>query len=806
VELWDNLLALTEADPAFRFLLDGQTVVIDDYLAIRPEAAARVDAAIARGQIQVGPWYTLPDEFLVSGESLVRNLERGLAVGDAHGGAMRIGYLPDSFGHAAQMPQLYHQFGLTHAVVWRGVPSDIRRTAFDWEAPDGTVILTAYMASSYSHGSRLPMMGDALAERLRLAMRDLAPFDPGEHILLMNGNDHVLPQPGLSAATAAAGRALDGTQVRLARLDDYLAQLPKGGWPRWTGELRSSARANVLMGTLSVRIADKQLAFQAARDLERRAEPLAALTGIEAGGFLREAWTLMLENAAHDTACGSGIDAVADEARLRSESVRQIAAEVAGRALARLTAEATGAGAGVSAVVWNPSPFPRSGLVECDLPVEPSGWLAEHRHGTAPTQPLAATGRHLVPTGPIAGCSWSRIRLRPVAGTVREDGARVRVGPESLANDRLTCRLGLDGRLSVVDLDSATEYDGLNQFVDGADAGDEYNYSPPPQDRIVAQPATLGSVRSLLAGPHRGRLEAQLRYQLPARLTDDRRGRSREIVEFPITVRVSLDADSPQLDVEVELENRAEDHRLRVHFPVPFALTESAADTAYHVTRRAVRPAKREAEAPEWELPTFPMRTFVDASDGQRGLALITEGLHEYEILVQRPVVLALTLLRAVGWLSRNDLAYRAGHAGPALPTPGAQVQGRHRFGYSLRFHQHGWEAAGMWRQAEATTIPLELAGLQVGGSDPVQAPARIGLAPRTIQMTACTPAADGYVLRLLNASDGQAEGQVTLHPSPREVHRSDLAGSGTARLAPIEDGYQVVFRPWEIVTLRVRG
>jgi hypothetical protein len=217
VDLWDNLLSLTEADPAFTFLLDGQTVVIEDYLAIRPENRGRVDRAIKAGQIQVGPWYTLPDEFLVSGEALIRNLARGLAIGDAHGGAMRAGYLPDSFGHAAQMPQLYRQFGLRHAVVWRGVPRVIDRVAFQWSAPDGSSVVAAYMGGSYGQGVDLPTAGEALARRIRTVLKAVEPFRPGPDVLLMNGNDHVPPQPGLTAAVAAAAQHLGGISLRLAR-------------------------------------------------------------------------------------------------------------------------------------------------------------------------------------------------------------------------------------------------------------------------------------------------------------------------------------------------------------------------------------------------------------------------------------------------------------------------------------------------------------------------------------------------------------------------------------------------------------
>ena len=123
VHLVDDLLDLLEADPSFtRFLLDGQTAVIDDYLAVRPEAEPRLRALAGAGRLQVGPWMILMDEFMVSGETIVRNLQHGLARAAALGGdaAMRVGYLPDMFGHIAQMPQLLRLAGLEHAVVWRG--------------------------------------------------------------------------------------------------------------------------------------------------------------------------------------------------------------------------------------------------------------------------------------------------------------------------------------------------------------------------------------------------------------------------------------------------------------------------------------------------------------------------------------------------------------------------------------------------------------------------------------------------------------------------------------------------------------
>ncbi len=759
VELWDQLLALTEADPDFRFMMDGQTVVIDDYLEVRPQAKARLEAAIRRRQVQVGPWYTLPDEFVVSGETLVRDLQRGIAAADAHGGSMRVGYLPDSFGHAAQMPQLYRQLGFRYAAVWRGVPLEIDRVAFCWEAPDGSRILTAYMGNSYAQGVDLPTDPAALATRIASALEAIAPFRPTANVLLMNGNDHVLPQAALSAAVRGASGRLDGTTIRLARLDDYLATLPPEGWPRWRGELRSSARANVLMGTLSVRVPDKQRYFAASRTLERMAEPIAAVTGIEAEDALGQAWTLVLQNAAHDTACGSGIDAVAEASRQRSTSALLIAQTVVERGLTRL------AGAGQ---VWNPSLFPRQGLVE----VEGS----------------------LVLTPVIAGCSVASL-------TTTSPQVPATAGARRVENSRLTCELLLDGTLTILDRQTRLRYQGLHRLVDEGDAGDEYNFSPPAVNRQPADPVRNFSSTVGETGPLRASLEARFDLAVYHGLRPDRRARGDRETTLPIRLSLSLEAGVPRLDVELEIINRTPDHRLRAHFPLPFHVSESAADTPFHVTRRPVIGARRDPGAPEIELPTYPMWSFTDVSDGRAGLALIADGLHEYEVLPGPPPELALTLLRSVGWLSRDDLTTRTGNAGPEIETPGAQVLGGHRFRYSLFFHEGDWERGGVWRMAESTLTPL------VAGRGPtVNAPPhRIELSPDSIQMTALLPRPGGYELRVVNASDAPREAGIHLQPQPAEVSSITLAGDVGASIA-LEDGVVgLSLPPWGIATLRVR-
>ncbi len=389
-------------------------------------------------------------------------------------------------------------------------------------------------------------------------------------------------------------------------------------------------------------------------------------------------------------------------------------------------------------------------------------------------------------------------------GAAQTPAGGIRATTDTLENEHLACRLEEGGRFRVDHFDTRTGYTGLNRLVDGGDAGDEYNFSPPVGDALIVEPAHVSSARCLESGPLRGTLEVTIVYRIPKALAPDRRERSRELVELPATLRVSLQAGDPQLDIELELENTGRDHRLRVHFPLPFAVSHSHADGVYHVARRAAVPPRHEPGAPEWELPTYPMRTFVDASDGKAGMALITEGLHEYELVSGEPPALALTLIRAVGWLSRDDLTYRRGHAGPGLETPGAQAQGWHRFRYSLRFHRDDWAAARLWRAAESTRLPLEVISVMRSDAKPAQAPARIHLEPDAVQMTGCIPSAEGYVLRLLNASESVQDASVTLTPLPAAVRWTSLGGTLRQHLSPVAGSFKLRLRAWEIATLRV--
>ncbi|SDM60245.1 glycoside hydrolase family 38 C-terminal domain-containing protein [Actinomyces ruminicola] len=323
----DRLLDLLEDDGEYRFTLDGQTAMIDDYLAIRPENTERLCAAVARGQLAVGPFAILMDEFCCDGETMVRNLEQGIHTAQAVGGVMRVGYLPDMFGHAAQMPQLLKGFGMVDAALWRGVPAAVDTDAFRWRALDGSEVRVEYLWDGYGSALKLfepeKELDRLVAEYLRVHSARFRGSPP----MAMFGTDHMTPRADLLGLVRGHNARCPDARLTLATLGEVVASRPHDAahlreLPVVVGELRAHVRGNILPGVLSVRTELKAAMARAERDLTT-AERLDAATGGPSLRMLCErGWRLVVESSAHDSATGCGCDDTAAEVlnRLRVAS------------------------------------------------------------------------------------------------------------------------------------------------------------------------------------------------------------------------------------------------------------------------------------------------------------------------------------------------------------------------------------------------------------------------------------------------------------------------------------------------------
>ncbi|MDO9542015.1 MAG: alpha-mannosidase, partial [Kiritimatiellia bacterium] len=317
VDLIDTLLDILDREKEYKFfLLDGQTVILEDYLEIRPGAEERLKRHIRKGRILIGPWYVLSDEFLASGEALIRNLLLGHQIAKRFGGIMKVGYLPDTFGHISQMPQILKGFGIDSAVIWRGLggkPGELK-SEFLWRSPDGTRVLTIHLQDKMGYANAWNISScknfDELHEKIALLKKDRVAYATTKHLLFMNGCDHLLPDPKVIEIIKNVNREMAGTVFVHSNLPDYISQIRRSK-PRLAiraGEFRSTKNTSIYAGVLSTRMYIKQINGRLQNKLQNWAEPFMAINWMLGnkypGHLLRQAWKYILQNHAHDSICG----------------------------------------------------------------------------------------------------------------------------------------------------------------------------------------------------------------------------------------------------------------------------------------------------------------------------------------------------------------------------------------------------------------------------------------------------------------------------------------------------------------------
>src|SRR5574341_1303365 len=599
VRMMDSLLDLLERDPEYRhFVLDGQTVPLDDYLEIRPERRDQIERLVREGRLLAGPNYMLPDEFLIGGEAHIRNLMFGIRSARAYGLAMMVGYSPDAFGHIAHLPAILRGFGIDSVLIWRGVGPEATRSEFRWQAPDGSEVLAVHFPYGYGMLSAMPEEREGLSNMLKSVRSMLEPLATTRYVLLPNGTDHLPAHTGLSRVIKTANELMDGSEMGHGNypmfVENVRNELGEEGYrnlPVLKGELRNSKRSNILAGVLSTRMWLKQR-YQHCEDmLARYVEPATTWAhlleegrrkGEEGGrlastrGLLRQAWRQLLQNGPHDSVTGCSVDAVYEDVAARFNHVEQI-----GEALLfesqRQIAQAASRPGEDSVVVFNPEHGPRTDFCTVRLPVD-GGRIAARlvdadgraaplqvveRGGYSPADPRErVTHGFVAPDVPGFGYRAMRVEYG-------EDQTRQASSKQASWIENEFFRVSADpadGTLTVEDKRSGRRFDGLDRLVDGGERGDEYTYDPPRQDEFIGRPEGL-QLRVTEAGPARWTLEARMTYSLPTSLTEDRKGRSSERVDCEIVTRASLYSGVARVDIETEVGNNAKDHRLRVHFP-----------------------------------------------------------------------------------------------------------------------------------------------------------------------------------------------------------------------------------------------
>ncbi|MEE8134069.1 MAG: glycosyl hydrolase-related protein, partial [Gemmatimonadales bacterium] len=283
---------------------------------------------------------------------------------------------------------------------------------------------------------------------------------------------------------------------------------------------------------------------------------------------------------------------------------------------------------------------------------------------------------------PGIGCRSYRLAARSESLTPIPIPPPLATKDGTIENDYVCATLHADGRVDVLDKETGFEYRDLNRLESTEDAGDEYDYAPGQEAHTVTTDGLNGTVRIVSDSGLRATIETSYDWHIPHGLTDDRRRRTEQAAACPVRVRVSLERGSPLVELEVMIVNRATDHRVRSRFLTNLQATRILSDGHFYVNERPIEIAQHA----DWVQPptgTYPQQEFSAIHDGEKGLAILGRGLHEIAPITagDDSVGLAVTLLRAVGWLSRDDLPTRNHKAaGPMIPTPDAQCIGVQTF------------------------------------------------------------------------------------------------------------------------------
>src|SRR5262249_49232151 len=588
--------------------------------------------------------------------------------------------------------------------------------------------------------------------------------------LLMNGVDHVEPHsaiPGLIARLSAQ----PDQRAHHSTLPAYVAAVrtavEAGRPPLETvaGELRGGTDyANLLPGVLSARVYLKQQNAEVQALLESYAEPLAMFASIASSarypaGELRHAWKTLLQNHPHDSICGCSIDAVHEENMTRFARARQVALAIVQASLDSIADAVAPPPAGVvRALAVNTDGVERAQVVEgfIDLPMEsaepwrtvdaaaldrpvtfwPRGATISavrtadgapvdfqildardvvHHEMSRYETPWALHARriHVAWWAPsLPSCGYAAFDFVVAAQSA---AAQPVSQATAIDNGHLSVSANDDGTFDVTDRTSGVVYQGVAAIENGGDVGDEYNYCPPPLDRrLTNADARVTSVARIVDGPLRSTLQTGLELPVPRAAAADRSTRASATAPVRVTIEATLDRGSRHVAFTAVVDHQASDHRLRLLFPTGSRRADVArADTAFDVVTRPARARVPDAITNEAPVSSAPMISLVDAGGATAGATVIAKGLMEYEMLEDERSI-ALTLIRAVGDLSRNDLATRpSGHAGPPVATPGAPCHGVHRFEFAFRPRGSAPPASSLIASARAHNLPSRVVAVR---------------------------------------------------------------------------------------------
>ncbi|WP_221568368.1 mannosylglycerate hydrolase [Alkalihalobacillus sp. TS-13] len=730
----EEIMERLENDPDYPYyVLDGQTSILEDYFAVKPENKERVKKLVQEGKLIVGPWYTQTDEMVVGGESIVRNLLYGLKDSKEFGDPMMIGYLPDSFGQSAQMPQILNGFGIERSMFWRGTSErhGTDRTEFYWKSDDGSKVLVQLLPLGYAIGKYLPEEEEALKERMDKYFSVLDKGANSEHLLVPNGHDQMPIQQNIYPVMEKLKKLYPDRDFFLSKFEEVFEAIEHEDLPEIEGEFLDGKYMRVHRSIFSTRADIKAANTRVENKITNILEPLASIAyklGFEYHhGLIELIWKEIMKNHAHDSigcCCSDKVhQEIANRLFLAEEKTDQLIefykrkivdAMETDREDDRLT-------------VFNLLPYERKDVMTTDVITKNGSFRLVDENGEDQEFEVVHSeeidpgliDRQIVHYGNYETFMKYKIQWKgkvPAMGyrtlfVVNEERKMTNTIEQKDVVDTnyFTISVNPNGTLKVLDKRTEQHFDQVLLLENGGDDGDEYDYSPLLHEEILYSDSVDAHVE-IAQNRYEGTISINYSFDVPEDLESRKRGSLDSKVD--VSLHITVPNDKPRIEISCELDNQAKDHRLRAYIPTGLQSSFSVSDNQFGSIKRPVYDEAMDVwEEENWSErpdPIYPMLSFVGLSNDDYGVSVLTNSVREYEIVGEDYDTIAITLFRSVGYIGKAEMIRRPGRpSGIKMPTPDSQMLGKLKLEFAILTHEGTTLEANVGRAAKEYLTPL---------------------------------------------------------------------------------------------------
>ena len=689
------------------YILDGQSVMLDDFIEFAPKWKERVKALVERKALRVGPWYTQTDLMLVHGESIIRNLYYGMKKAMEYGDVMKVGYAPDTFGHSAQIPQIYKQFGIESTFFWRGF-SELKadKSDFLWKGIDGSVIFGINLATGYQGAKYLESDKDELKSRMDKIMRVLDKYSAGESRLIMNGHDQMPIQKDIHAIMDNIREFYPEAEVSISDFESYVDSLKNLNLEVVEGDLNHSKHARIHKTITSTRMDIKLLNTELEYKIYNILEPLALLGKKLNIDYPHEIFEKCLKEMfgthAHDSIGGCNSDLVNKDIKQRLIQVKEVVdtqIELYMRLISLSSSEKKGNNV---ITLYNYLPYERkNATVEVEFVTRTSDFKIFD--GKKEVDYLVLS-QNIEDAGLIDRQVAARLldikvfRTKAVFNVESIQGLSVKyLTFEEGTSYELITNVAEDNSIENDFYKVTVENNAIKLLVKSTgeivedvfsietsgDAGDSYDYSPPHKDMVITSKDSKISKVESLKGNNQEILKYRVTYNLPQDQASRDLNKLDKEIYFDVTLTLSND---DMIKINLEHTNSLKDTRFRAVLNTNIKTDTVECDSHLSVINNPVYFEKELSiwEEDKWAEKPVSIETFnsyVALEETDKRATIFSYGLKEYEVVNKQ---IFITLFRSFSHLGKRELINRPGRpSGIEIETPDNQLLGE-KFVFNL--------------------------------------------------------------------------------------------------------------------------